>query len=373
MSQPKKKIIISGGGTGGHIFPAVAIADALKERLDQPEILFIGARGRMEMEKVPAAGYPIEGLWISGIQRRITLKNLSFPFKLISSLYKARRIMRRFRPDVAIGTGGYASGPMLRVASKKGIPSLIQEQNSFPGITNRLLGKTVDTVCVAFEGMEKYFPSAHMVFTGNPVRKDIMRLEGKREEAMGFFGLRPGLKTILVIGGSQGARSVNLAISKHLRELTDKDVQLIWQCGKTYAENAEEAGRALPGGMSDRVKVYPFITRMDLAYAAADMVISRAGAIAISELCIAGKPVILVPLPTAAEDHQTRNAKALEDKGAAMMIADNSLETGLPAAIGSLLSDPGRMERMSQNIRAMARPEATEKIVDEVIKLLQSE
>ena len=323
------------------------------------------------MEKVPAAGYPIEGLWISGLQRRLTLKNLTFPFKLISSMWKARQIMKRFKPDVAIGTGGYASGPMLRVASIKGIPSLIQEQNSFPGITNRLLGKTVDTVCVAFDGMEKYFPSARMVFTGNPVRQEIINMQGNSAEAAGFFGIRPDLKTILVIGGSQGARSVNRAISSMISPLLGTNVQLVWQCGKSFMEEAHKARNTLSEDQAGRVKVFDFISRMDLAYTVADIVISRAGAIAISELCIAGKPVILVPLPSAAEDHQTRNARSLEEKDAAIMVPDSQMNEELLPALKALLDDPGKREQMGSNIRLLARPEATEKIVDEVIKLLE--
>lgn len=371
MSQHKKKIIISGGGTGGHIFPAVAIADALRLKLDDPDILFIGAKGRMEMEKVPAAGYPIQGLWISGIQRKLTLKNLSFPFKLISSLMKARRIIRRFKPDVAIGTGGYASGPMLRVASRRGIPSLIQEQNSFPGITNRLLSKTVDRICVAFSNMEKFFPKEKITITGNPVRKDIIELDGKHQEAIEFFKLDQKLKTILLVGGSQGARSINMAISNILESIMASGVQLIWQCGPSFLPRAIEALATLNPSVKDKIFVHDFITRMDLAYSAADIVISRAGAIAISELCIAGKPLILVPFPSAAEDHQTKNAMALVDKEAAILIPDAELEDKLDHELKSLILDGQRQDTMKENIRHFARPDATEKIVDEVLKLLE--
>ncbi len=371
MSRPEKKIIISGGGTGGHIFPAVAIADGLKRRLGNAEILFIGAKGRMEMEKVPAAGYTIEGLWISGIQRKLTLKNLSFPFKLISSIMKARRIIRRFKPDVAIGTGGYASGPMLRVASRRGIPSLIQEQNSFPGITNRILSRTVNKICVAFEGMEKYFPSSNIVITGNPVRKDIIEMKGKKDEGLRFFGLRENLKTILVVGGSQGARSVNQALATHLDEILASDVQIIWQCGRSFHELAVETANSLTASRAEQVKVFDFISRMDLAYTVADIVLSRAGAIAISELCIAGNPLVLVPLPTAAEDHQTKNAMALKEKDAALVIRDDELDEKLSMTLLSLLKDEGRQKVMRENILKLAKPDATEKIVDEVIKLLE--
>lgn len=370
MPQPRKKIIVSGGGTGGHIFPAVAIADALKQRLDDPDILFIGAKGRMEMEKVPAAGYKIEGLWISGIQRKLTLKNLSFPFKLISSILKARKIMKSFKPDVAIGTGGYASGPMLRVASKKGIPCLIQEQNSFPGITNRILSKTVDSICVAFEGMERFFPNERMVLTGNPVRQQIIAMGGKTEEGVSHFKLQAGVKTILIIGGSQGARSVNQALAKILDKILDQQVQMIWQCGVAFQDTARAVVAELPEEKATRIKVMDFISRMDLAFAASDVVISRAGAIAISELCIAARPCLLVPLPSAAEDHQTKNAQALVEKGAAIMISDNKLDDELLPALTQLLADEEKQKNMSTNIRELARPEATEKIADEVIKLL---
>ncbi len=322
------------------------------------------------MEKVPAAGYPIKGLWISGIQRKLTLKNLSFPFKLISSLLKARSIIRRFKPDVAIGTGGYASGPMLRVASKKGIPSLIQEQNSYPGITNRLLSKTVDSICVAFDGMDKYFPPSKITITGNPVRKDIIEKEGKREEAIRFFGLKDAIKTILIIGGSQGARSVNHALSQQLKDILNKEVQLIWQCGPAYQPLANDIVNSLSAGEKQKVKVHDFISRMDLAYAAADIVISRAGAIAISELCIVGKPIILVPLPGAAEDHQTKNALALKEKDAAILLADGDLDSKLTSTLHKLAEDEGKQSAMKENILRLARPDATEKIADEVIKLL---
>jgi UDP-N-acetylglucosamine--N-acetylmuramyl-(pentapeptide) pyrophosphoryl-undecaprenol N-acetylglucosamine transferase len=371
MPQPSKKIIISGGGTGGHIFPAIAIADALKARLGEAEIRFIGAKGRMEMEKVPAAGYPIDGLWISGLQRKLTLKNLSFPFKLISSIMKARRIIKSFQPDVAIGTGGYASGPMLRVASKKGVPSLIQEQNSFPGITNRILGKTVDSICVAYEGMEKYFPASRITITGNPVRKEILHIDGKENEATSFFKLDNHLKTMLIIGGSQGARSVNLAISSLLNKIMEEEIQLIWQCGKAYAGEAENIVRALPEEKRKRVQVHAFISRMDLAYAAADLIISRAGAIAISEICLAGKPALLVPLPIAAEDHQTKNALALQDKDAGILIPDDKQQEKLLPAISDLLNDDARRKTMGENLRRLALPDATEKIVDEIVKLLE--
>ncbi|MEM9024370.1 MAG: undecaprenyldiphospho-muramoylpentapeptide beta-N-acetylglucosaminyltransferase, partial [Bacteroidota bacterium] len=303
MSAPK--VIISGGGTGGHIFPAIAIANALKTMNSATDILFVGANGRMEMEKVPAAGYPIEGLWISGLQRSLTLKNLSFPLKLISSIWKSRGILKKFRPDVVVGVGGYASGPLLRAATGARIPTLIQEQNSFPGITNKWLGHKVSRICVAYDGMEKFFPKDKLILTGNPVRKEVVSLEGKRARALEHFGLRDDRPIILVVGGSLGARSINLAIRDGLDRITEQGVQLIWQTGKPFFEEAQLAVRDRDG---HGIKAYDFITKMDLAYAAADLVISRAGAIAVSELCLTAKPCILVPYPYAAEDHQTKNA-----------------------------------------------------------------
>ena len=320
------KVIISGGGTGGHIFPAIAIADAVKRKVPDADILFVGAKGKMEMERVPKAGYKIEGLWISGIQRSLTLKNLAFPLKLISSLAKARSIVRMFKPDVAVGVGGYASGPLLRVASARKIPSLIQEQNSFPGITNRLLAAKVSRVCVSYEGMERWFPKEKIVMTGNPVREQVVQLDGKKPEACTFFGLKTDKPTLLVIGGSLGARTINYAIIKNLGMFKESGYQLIWQTGKLYGEKAYEAVKEMD---YEGIKTFKFIDRMDLAYAMADVVVSRAGAMSVSEICLAEKPAILIPSPNVAEDHQTKNAKALADKDAAILVPDNDAQEKL--------------------------------------------
>jgi len=361
------KFIISGGGTGGHIFPAIAIANALKARLPDAEFLFVGAEGRMEMEKVPAAGYKIEGLWISGLQRRLTLSNLAFPFKVISSLLKARRILKDFKPDAVIGTGGYASGPMLRVAANAGVVTLIQEQNSYPGITNKLLASKVDRVCVAYENMDRFFPKQKIVMTGNPVRQDILNLDGKKARALEQFNLSNDRLTILVIGGSLGARSINQAVSGILKFLSESNVQLIWQTGNAYHPKAIEDITA--SGVSN-VFVAPFISRMDLAYSAADIVVSRAGASSISELCITGKASILVPSPNVAEDHQTKNALALVQKGAAMLIKDQEVSAGLAAALKQLITSEEARIELSSKISMLAMPNSADLIAGEVLNLL---
>jgi UDP-N-acetylglucosamine--N-acetylmuramyl-(pentapeptide) pyrophosphoryl-undecaprenol N-acetylglucosamine transferase len=345
--QRQFKVIISGGGTGGHIFPAIAIADALKKRIIDVDILFVGAKGKMEMTKVPAAGYPIEGLWISGLQRKLTLKNLSFPFKVISSLAKANKIINRFRPDLVIGVGGFASGPTLRVAAKKRITTLIQEQNSFPGITNKLLSKKVDKICVAYEGMDRFFPKNKIVLTGNPVRQEVIDIEGKKKDALKFFKLEANKKTILVVGGSQGAVSINKSIHKYLDLIVKNDHQLIWQTGKFYFETATEAINKFEG---KQIKVVEFIDRMDYAYSAADILVSRAGAIAISEICAVGKPTIFVPLPSAAEDHQTKNAQALVEKNAAILIPNKKINEKLGEAIINLIKDEKKQNEFSTNL-----------------------
>jgi len=375
MQQHKKKIIISGGGTGGHVFPAIAIANALKEKLNNPEILFIGAEGKMEMEKVPKAGYDIQGLWISGLQRKLTLRNLMFPLKVISSLMKAGRLIKKFKPDVVIGVGGYASGPTLRVASKRNIPTLIQEQNSFPGITNKLLAKTVNRICVAYAGMEKFFPASKIVMTGNPVRQDIIDLEGKKADACKFFELTDEHKTLVIIGGSQGARSINFSLARSLESLIKKNIQIIWQTGKLDYEDALEMKLHLESTLSKEVvdkylRIKPFIDRMDYVYAIADLVLSRAGAIAISELCAVGLPVILVPLPSAAEDHQTKNAMALVEKGAAVLVKDQELSSKLDQTLHALLDDESKRQQMRHEISKLARKDAVERISDEVIALI---
>ncbi len=361
-----RRYIISGGGTGGHIFPAIAIANALKKEDPGCEVLFVGAKGRMEMEKVPEAGYEIEGLWISGLQRSLSRRNLSFPFKLISSLLKSRRILRRFKPDACIGVGGYASGPLLYAASGMGIPTLIQEQNSYPGITNKLLAKRVNKICVAYEGMERFFPKEKIIITGNPIRQNVIQIEGKRDEAHSFFGTSPHKTTVLSIGGSLGARTINEALESHLKDFQDNDVQLIWQTGKGYAEKGEAAAKPF-----DLVKNHTFIREMDKAYAAADIIISRAGAIAVSELCNIGKPVILVPSPFVAEDHQTKNAMALVERDASMLVKDTEMKEKLWSTLSELLRDETKQKTLSANIKQMARADADRDIANEIQKLFR--
>ena len=361
------KVIISGGGTGGHIFPAIAIANALKEKAAGVEILFVGAKGKMEMEKVPNAGYPIKGLWISGLQRSLKdTQNLLFPFKLLSSLWKSFWIIKNYKPHVVVGTGGYASGPLLFMGSKLGVPALIQEQNSYPGITNKLLAKTVQCICVAYENMERFFPKKKMLFLGNPVRQDILEIKNKRAEAIQYFELDPQKKTVLVVGGSLGARTINESMTLCLGMLSNENTQLIWQTGKNYAEqaNKESEGKSY-------VKVMPFIAKMDLAYAAADIIVSRAGASTISELCLIGKPAILVPSPNVAEDHQTKNAMALFNEKAALMVADKSAKENLPLTLKDLLGNIAQQQELGENIKKLAKHQSAEKIADEVIKLVE--
>ncbi len=365
----KKNIILSGGGTGGHIFPAVSIARKLKEMLPGVNILFVGAKGRMEMEKVPQAGFPIKGLPVSAFHRRLTLKNFTFIFKLISSLIKAGKIIREFKPDLVIGTGGFASGPIVKAASRKGIPCMLQEQNAFPGVTNRLLGKKVKTICVAHEGLEKYFPSGKIKLTGNPVRDDIIDIDGSKEEALEFFGLKGDKPIIFVFGGSLGARTINQSIEANLEDLTSNSVDLIWQTGTEYYPIAK---KALEGFSGIDIKVHEFIYRMDLAYKLANIIVSRAGAISISELCIVGKPVILVPYPHAAGDHQLKNAISLVEKNAALMVEDNRAGKDLMQTALNLLKDKEKMTDLSANICEMAKPEATLRIAEEAVKLLKS-
>lgn len=364
-SKPSLKVIISGGGTGGHIYPAIAIANALKEMEPEANILFVGAEGRMEMEKVPEAGYPIKGLWISGFQRSFSLKNLLFPFKLIHSLFAARNIVKEFAPDVVVGVGGYASGPTLKAAQHFEIPTVIQEQNSYAGVTNKLLAENASVLCVAYEGMENYFPADKIVFTGNPVRKDILNVDGKREEAVQFFKLDPKKKTILVIGGSLGARTINESIDEGFDTIIRKDIQLIWQTGKTYYQTALKTDTR---HQTKLVRIYDFIKRMDLAYAVADVVISRAGALSISELCLVNKPAILVPSPNVAEDHQTKNAMALVDKEAALMVRDHESVGKLVEKAISLLNDERLKQGLVENISKLGRPNAAKEIARQVLK-----
>lgn len=372
MQKPHKeklRIIISGGGTGGHIFPAIAIADALKVLVPEVEILFVGALGKLEMQKVPAAGYPIKGLWISGFQRSLTMRNLLFPLKLVHSLLAARRIIRQFRPDVAVGVGGYASGPLLEMATRMGVPGLIQEQNSFAGVTNRLLGAKVQQICVAFEGMEQFFPASKIVLTGNPVRKDLYREQGNlRAEALRYFGLEEGKQTILLFGGSLGARTLNQAMEAATEILAAReDVQVIWQMGKLYAEHS---GASATAGLSN-VKASAFIDRMDLAYAAADLVVCRAGALTIAEIAFLGKASVLVPSPNVTADHQTKNAMALVDRGAARLVEDAvAVDKLIPEAI-ELLNDAGARENLSREVRHFAWPAAAENIAKAIVALAE--
>lgn len=359
-------ILISGGGTGGHIYPAIAIANEIKLRYPDANFLFIGAKDKMEMEKVPQAGYEIKGLWISGIQRKLTVNNIIFPFKFLSSLWKSSRIIRRFKPDIAIGTGGFASGPALIMASKKGIPTLIQEQNSFPGITNKLLSKRAKKICVAYDNLDRFFSSDKIVKTGNPVRQDLLNIYAKGDNGLAFFQLDKKLKTILVLGGSLGARKINQLIEENLELFKNQNVQIIWQCGKYYFEDYKKYNDL------EHVQVYQFINKMDLAYAAADIIISRSGASSVSELCIVGKPVIFIPSPNVAEDHQTKNAKAIADQHGAILLPEKELDT-FPIVFETLLKDKGKQEHLSENIHELALPSATTNIVNEIEKLLKGE
>ncbi|MBR9914807.1 MAG: undecaprenyldiphospho-muramoylpentapeptide beta-N-acetylglucosaminyltransferase [Algicola sp.] len=360
------KIILSGGGTGGHIYPAIAIANELKSRFPQAEFLFVGASDRMEMEKVPQAGYEIEGLWISGIQRKLTLSNLAFPFKLVASLLKSRKIINTFQPDVAIGTGGYASGPLLKTAVSKGVPSLIQEQNSFPGITNRWLSKKVDKICVAYDGLESFFPKEKIILTGNPIRKDLLQIKNKEIEGKDTFSLIHSKHTLLVLGGSLGARRINQFIESRLEFFKSMNIQVIWQCGKLYYQQYKNYNDL------EHVQVHAFLNQMDMAYAAADVIVSRAGASSVSELCVVGKPVLFIPSPNVAEDHQTKNAKAIADKNAAILIKESDLETAFDATFSELMNSSEKQESLSQNIKALALEHATSHIADEVEKLLRN-
>jgi len=361
----KYKFILSGGGTGGHIYPAVAIANELKLRFPDAEILFVGAQDKMEMQKVPQAGYKIEGLWIAGLQRKLTLQNGMFPFKLLSSLWKSRKIIKKFQPDAVIGTGGFASGPLLQVANGCNIPTVIQEQNSYPGITNKLLSKKANAICVAYENLERFFPKEKIVFTGNPVRQDLLDSDSKREEGITYFKLDASKKTLLVLGGSLGARRVNQLIAKELDFLLENKIQIIWQCGKLYYEEYKHYNE------KQNVQVVAFIDRMDLIYAAADFVISRAGASSVSELCLVGKPTIFIPSPNVAEDHQTKNAKAIVDKKGAILLKENELEENFEKTFSELISNENLQKELSQNIKKLAKPNATKDIVEQIIKLIQ--
>ena len=366
----KLRVIISGGGTGGHIFPAIAIAKAFKENYPETEILFVGALGKMEMEKVPAAGFEIVGLPIRGIQRRLTLKNFLVPLYVIRSLIKARKIIKNFQPDIAIGVGGYASGPILRAAASMGVKTLLQEQNSYAGVTNRLLSKKADRICVAYEGLEKFFPKEKIVITGNPVRPEVLRLEGKKERGIDHFKLDPTKKTILVVGGSLGARTINHAIRASLNEFQNAGLQLVWQTGKSYYAAASSAADAMD---TNAIHPFEFIREMDLAYASADIIVSRAGAMSISELCLARKPVILIPSPNVSEDHQTKNAMALVQRGAALMIPDAEARQRLSKELIALSRDENKMFQLGTEIAALGKPDATARILACAMELLNPE
>ena len=373
MEYGKLRVIISGGGTGGHIFPALSIAGKLKELNPETEILFVGAEGKMEMEKVPAAGYRIVGLPIVGLQRRLTVKNIlndiQVPFKWLASQRKASRIIREFRPDVAVGVGGYASAPLLKQATRLGIPSLIQEQNGFAGLTNKMLGGKVGCICVAYEGMERFFPADKIVFSGNPIRAEIHPYsEAERKEALQFYGLTPGKRHIFVVGGSLGSATLNNAMKKWISDKCPggEDVEVLWQCGRYYKKSIDEFmyGREVPG-----VQYSDFIARMDLAYAAADVVISRSGASSVSEICAAHKAAVFVPSPNVAEDHQTHNAMALVRKDAALLVRDaEAAEKLLPTAL-ELVHNPERIARICENVAPLSRPDAAKTIADEIYKL----
>ncbi|MBO7541675.1 MAG: undecaprenyldiphospho-muramoylpentapeptide beta-N-acetylglucosaminyltransferase [Bacteroidales bacterium] len=367
------KAIISGGGTGGHIFPAVAIANAIKARYADADILFIGAEGRMEMEKVPAAGYPIKGLPIAGLQRSLSpkniIKNLVVPFKLLKSQRMAKKIIRDFNPDIVVGVGGYASAPTLKTAAKMGYPTLLQEQNSYPGLTNKMLSAHADVICVAYNGLEKFFSAEKIVFTGNPVRKVIEDMSVTKAEGCATFQVNPDKRIILSVGGSLGARTINETLCANLKYFIDNDIQLIWQTGKGYYKQAKEAVEA--AGATNNIKVCEFISQMDHAYAAADAIISRAGAISISELCLVGKPVILIPSPNVAEDHQTKNAMALVNNGAALMVRDAEAMTTLCPTLDGLVGDNEKQKAMSEAILKMGMRNAADKIVDQIEKILK--
>ena len=358
------KVIISGGGTGGHIFPALAIANKIRERKPEAQILFVGANGRMEMEKVPQAGYEIKGLNIAGFQRGSLLKNLTLPLKLTDSFLSALAILCKFKPDVAIGVGGYASGPLLQMASLLKIPIVIQEQNSFAGVTNKILSRRAKVVCTAYDGMEKVFAKTKVVKTGNPVRAEIVNRVSNRQAALSHFNLVANKKTILIIGGSLGARTLNQSVETAIGRINEGDVQVLWQTGKTYFEDCKRLAEG-----SNNLKVYQFIDRMDLAYDAADIVISRAGALSIAELQLVGKPVILVPSPNVAEDHQTHNAMALVNKQAALMVKDDEARLNLIGLAYDLLANESLQNELSKNIKNMAIADAADRIVDEIFKI----
>lgn len=359
------RIILSGGGTGGHIYPAIAIANEIKQRYPEASFLFVGAKDRMEMQKVPQAGYDIIGLWISGIQRKLTLSNLMFPFKLLSSLWKSRKIIKDFRPDIVIGTGGFASGPLLKMANVLKIPTVLQEQNSFPGITNKWLAKEAAKICVAYDGMDRFFPKETTIKTGNPVRQDLLEIRSKRVEGIEKYQLDDEKKTVLVIGGSLGARRINQLIEKELDFFKQKEVQVLWQCGKLYFEEYKKYNQ------EKGIQVHQFLDTMDLAYAAADAIVSRAGASSVSELCIVAKPTLFIPSPNVAEDHQTKNAEAIVANNGAKMLKESELDEMFEKRITQLLESEAMQIKLTHAIKKMALPNATSDIVNEVEKLIK--
>ena len=378
MKHDKLRVIISGGGTGGHIFPALSIADKLKELNPETEILFVGAQGRMEMEKVPAAGYKIEGLPVAGLQRKLTLSNFALPFKVLKSISMAKKLIRQFKPDIAIGVGGYASAPLLWAAGRLGIPTLIQEQNGYAGLTNKIVGKNAKSICVAYDGMERFFPADRIIFTGNPIRKEIVpATEQMREEAMKFYGLNPEKKHIFIVGGSLGSGTLNNAMKKWISDGCPggENIEVIWQCGKFYKPSVdafmEEAkAKGLGGACLAQIQHSDFIKRMDLAYAAADVVISRSGASSVSELCAAQKATIFVPSPNVAEDHQTHNAMALVNKDAAVLIKDSeAVEKLLPTAC-ELIENTEKIALLEKNIAVLARTDAAMAIAEETYRII---
>ncbi len=359
-----KKFILSGGGTGGHIYPAIAIADELKKRYPDAEFLFVGANDRMEMQRVPQAGYSIKGLQIAGIQRKLSLKNLLLPFKLLKSLYQARQIIEKFQPDAVIGTGGYASAPTLKAAQWLKVPYFIQEQNSFAGITNKWVSKKANKIFVAYQNMEKFFPKAKIQITGNPIREGLTTIQDKNKNAFESFSLDENKFTLLVLGGSLGAKSINQLISSNLLFFQENEVQILWQCGKFYYDEYKEK-------QTEMVQVRPFIENMNDAYAVADVIISRAGASSVSELCVVGKPVIFVPSPNVAEDHQTKNAQAIVDEKAAILIKETELKDNFQKIFLEIFNDKEKRKILSENIKALAKPNATKQIVDEIIKIIK--
>ena len=359
-----KKFILSGGGTGGHIYPAIAIADELKKQYPDAEFLFVGANDRMEMQRVPQAGYSIKGLQIAGIQRKLSLKNLLLPFKLLKSLYQARQIIQKFQPDAVIGTGGYASAPTLKAAQWLKVPYFIQEQNSFAGITNKWVSKKANKIFVAYQNMEKFFPKAKIQITGNPIREGLTTIQDKNKNAFESFSLDENKFTLLVLGGSLGAKSINQLISSNLSFFQENQVQILWQCGKFYYDEYKEK-------QTEMVQVRPFIENMNDAYAVADVIISRAGASSVSELCVVGKPVIFVPSPNVAEDHQTKNAQAIADEKAAILIKETELKDNFQKIFLEIFNDKEKRKILSENIKALAKPNATKQIVDEIIKIIK--